>query len=40
MFAENKSEVPTKDVLAVMAIYSSAVKLGKDETTEILVDRI
>jgi hypothetical protein len=36
MFAENPNEVSTKDVLAAMSIYSSAGKLGKDETTEML----
>jgi hypothetical protein len=36
MFAENPNEVSTTNVLAAMTIYSSAGKLGKDETTEML----
>jgi hypothetical protein len=36
MFAENPNEVSTTDVLAAMSIYSSAGKLGKDETTEMI----
>ena len=39
MFAENRTEIPTKEVLASMSIYSRATKLGKDETTEILESR-
>jgi hypothetical protein len=39
MFAENPNQVSTKDVLTVMNIYSTAGKLGKDETTEMLEAR-
>ncbi|MGD0430734.1 MAG: hypothetical protein ABSA58_06545 [Acetobacteraceae bacterium] len=39
VFAENQTEVATKDFLASMSIYSTAAKLGKDETTEILESR-
>jgi hypothetical protein len=39
MFAENDTVMPTADVLKNMSIYSSAGKLGKDETTEILETR-
>jgi len=39
MFEENRTEAPTKDVLAVMNIYSSAGRVGKDETTERLEAR-
>jgi hypothetical protein len=39
MFAENPNVVPTADVIKAMSIYSSAGKLGKDETTEILETR-
>jgi hypothetical protein len=39
MFAENPNTVATQDVLAAMSIYSSAGKLGKDETTEIIEAR-
>jgi len=33
LFAENPHEVPTKDVLSAMSIYSAAGKLGKGEAT-------
>jgi hypothetical protein len=39
MFAENPTPVPTKDVLTAMNIYSTAGKIGKDETTEMLEAR-
>jgi hypothetical protein len=39
MFAENPNPVSTRDVLVSMNVYSSAGKLGKDETTEILETR-
>jgi hypothetical protein len=39
MFAENPTPVSTRDVLVSMNVYSSAGKLGTDETTEILETR-
>jgi hypothetical protein len=39
MFAEYASVTPTKDVLSVMNIYSSAGRLAKEETTDILESR-
>jgi len=39
MFAKNNAIVATKDVIQAMTMYSSAGKLGKDETTEMLETR-
>lgn len=39
MFAENETIVPTSEVIRAISIYSTAGKLMKDETTEILETR-
>ncbi|MFT8247174.1 hypothetical protein [Roseomonas sp. BN140053] len=39
MFSENPTSTATADVLKAMSIYSTAGRLGKDETTEMLETR-